>query len=262
MTEMEVMEYRAMRNQSIKSNAILAFVSVLTIFAVVSCGPGDSESRGQARELRERLEDEQQRYADLEQEANSLREENRRLQSELAAETGGAGLDISERQRLLDDRRAALDALESDLVKRQTEVAQREDWIQRQSQEFYERTNMTMEDIGEARQIKTEYESMRSQRDEAVAKAEGWLKFIWGVSIFCGLSVLAICVLIVRSMSMHAQHKREMEYRRDVAELLGKAISSNLPHEQAQTVLEAFDRFASIDTNRGDGDVNALPESS
>lgn len=207
----------------------------------------DSEARGQAKVLRQELNKEEQRIVVLEKERKSLEEENRRLQRELALATGGKGLDVQERQRLLDDRKAGLDHLEKQLTERKKGIRQREVQLERLHLEFYERTNMTMEDIGEAKHIKAEYENMRSEKDAAVAKAERWLEFVWGVSIALGIAILACCILLYRSLSMHKSHERETESRRAAAELFGGLMSARLPREQALTVVDAFHRFAQIE---------------
>lgn len=107
-----------------------------------------------------------------------------------------------------------------------------------------------MTDIGEARHVTREYETMRSEKDAAVAKSEMWLKFVWGVSIAFGLSLLGICVLAYRSLSMHAAQRREVEYRHEVAQILGSSMTHRLPPDQAATVIDAFDRLVNLEDKR------------
>jgi len=226
------------------------------ILLFLGCRPTGDEATGRLNEVERTRTELQKRIANLENDKKSLLEENRRLHAELAAATGGKALDIEERQRLLDDRRAALDTLEEQLTGRETSIMIREQDLVHREKEFHERTNEQMTDLGEARKIREEYENMRAERDSAVAMAEWWLKFVWGVSIALGLSILGICIMVYRSLSMHAAQRREMVYRREVAQLLGTSISHQLPSEHTATILDAFDRLVNLEDKR-DRDANA-----
>ena len=222
--------------------------------------PTGDEATGRLSEVERTRTEQRQRIANLENDKTSLSEENRRLQAELAAATGGKGLDIEERQRLLDERRAALDTLEEQLTGRETAIIEREQKLVQNENDFYKKTNDKMTDLGEARHVTQEYENMRSEKDAAVAKAEWWLKFVWGVSIALGLAVLGICIMVYRSLSMHASQRREMEYRQEVAQLLGTSITQRLPPDQAATIIDAFDRLVHLEDKRDrdlQGEANA-----
>lgn len=232
-----------------KVPSILFFgIVVCGVFGCASQPIGDSEARGRVNELQASLDKANQRIAELDKQRNTLEEENRRLVAQLAAATGGKGLDVDERQRLLDRRKAELDHLQQQFTVREEAIRQNEIRVERQAREFYEKTNLTMTEIGEAKHIKSEYEQMRRDKDSAIAKAEWWLKFVWGVSIAFGLSILGCCILLYRSVSMHASQRRELAYRQEVAQLLGTTISARLPPEQADAIVSAFDRLAGLDS--------------
>jgi hypothetical protein len=78
---------------------------------------------------------------------------------------------------------------------------------------------------GAGRQAKREYENMRSENDAAVAKAELWLTFVWGVSSALAVSIMVALVLVFRSISLHVQEKK-----RHIPFLgnLGKAANSSV----------------------------------
>ena len=88
---------------------------------------------------------------------------------------------------------------------------------------------------------------MRSDKDAANAKAEGWLTFIWIVSIALGVALIGLSVLSIKTVSMHIAQRRELAYRQDVAHLLCKGLTNQLPADQAATVVLAFNRAIGID---------------
>lgn len=251
-----------MRNDTTGGLSALIFLAVVVIGG--GCGKtpiSDSEARGQLKEISERLIDKQKRITELESQVAELSQENKRLATQHAAATGGKGIELEDRQRSLDARKADLDRREQDLITREEGAQQRERKVATQEKEFYEKTNMTMTDIGEARHVKSEYENMRAEKDAAVEKSEWWLKFVWGVSITLGLALLGIVVLLYRSISQHAAQRRELEYRREVAQLLGAAIANQLPADQAATIVQAFDRLAGIDSQRSPPRLSSSPTS-
>jgi Flp pilus assembly protein TadB len=209
--------------------------------------PVGDEARGRLSEVERTRTEQNQRIANQETELTKAREENRRLQAELAAAEGGKGLELEEKQRMLDSRRAGLESLEDQLSSRETLIIGREEKLVQQENEFYRKTNDTMVDIGEAQHVKAEYETMRQEKDDAVATAEFWLMFVWGVSIAFAVALLAIVVLLYRSVSMHAMQRREVEHRQQVADLLSTSIAARLPASDAAAVADAFDRLVRLE---------------
>jgi len=224
------------------------FVGLVLMGSVVGCGgstlPTGDEARGRLSEIERTRTEQNQRIATLDNALTKSREENRRLQAELAAAEGGKGFELEEKQRILDSRQAALDTLENQLIQRETATIDREEKIVQLENDFYRKTNDTMIDIGEARHVKAEYESMRQEKDNAVASAEFWLMFVWCVSIAFAISVLAICILLYRSISMHAMQRREVQHRQQVVDLLSTSVAARLPADDAATVVSAFERIA------------------
>jgi len=235
-----------MNSKSITAN------SILFVLVAIGCDgqplPVGDEARGRLSEIERTRSEQNKRIANLENDYAEMCEENRRLQAELAAAEGGKGLAIEEKQQILDSRRAALETLEKQLMSREAMVIDREEEMVRLENEFYRKTNESMTNLGEARHVKAEYETMRAERDKAVETAEHWLRFIWGVSIALAASILGICVLLYRSISMHAMQRREAQHRQHVADLLSNSVTARLPADQAANVVDAFDRLTHLES--------------
>ena len=230
---------------------IAILVASIMFVLIAGCGepslPSGDEARGRLSEVERTRTEQNQRIASLESELNKSQEANRRLQAELAAAQGGKGFELEEKQRILNGRKAALDALEKQLIERETAIIGREESVVRLENEFYRKTNDTMTDIGEARHVKTEYESMRQEKDDAMATAEFWLMLVWGVSIAFAVATLAIVVLLYRSVSTHAMQRREVQHRQQVADLLSTSITARLPAHEAAAVADAFGRLVGLE---------------
>lgn len=223
---------------------------------------------GENIQLQQRVVEKDRKIAELEQHSTELREQNTRLQTKLAEHESGT-YEKEEQQRLLDERKAALDSREQNLIDREvtaenhlsqrraemsSELKSREEAVTKRElemsskeEDFYDKTNMTMEEVGEAREIKEQYENMRSERDAANATAEEWLKFVWYMSIALGVSMIACVSLLLVTLSKHISAQRELKYRREVANLLGTAIKVQLPPEQGRLVVDAMNQLTRIE---------------
>lgn len=223
--------------------------TAITIVSLIlgGCGSGGNVPASPLAAVQAQLDKAEQRIEALETENGELRLENRRLAEKLAATTGPGGLNYEHEQKLLDNRKAGLNHLEQQLIERETGIRQRELAIERQQNEFYEKTNMTMEEIGEARQVKKEFENMRAEKDAANAESKGWLKFVWGLTIAVAVLVMAFLVMIFRSISEHMQARRDLELRKGTATLLAHTLSNRLDPDQAVPVIKAFNQIAGIE---------------
>ena len=88
--------------------------------------------------------------------------------------------------------------------------------------------------------INREYEIMRTDKDAALATAQHWLRFIWGVSIAFGVALFVCAILGYRSWSMHLAQKRELSHRADMAAVLREIIVSHLPEDRASMAFNAL----------------------
>lgn len=242
-------------------------IFLLSSFVVVGCTNSLDRNAGENTQLQKRIEEKDRKIATLEESRNKLQEENTRLKTKLAEHTSGT-YEKEEYQRTLDARKEALDARERDLIERKSSeeaqlsqrraevssqlkdredsVSKREVAIAAREKEFHEKTNMTMEEIGAARQLKQQFEDMHEERNAAAATAEHWLSFVWYVSIGLGAAVIACVTLLVITISKHVSGQRELENRREVAQLLSTAIEAQLPPEQGRLVVDAMNRLTRI----------------
>ena len=172
---------------------------------------GDSEARGQLKQLEVARANDKKRIAALEIDKKSILDKNRRLEVQLAAVDGGKGLGLEEQQQFLDDRKAELDRLQDQLITRDEIVVQRELRIATMEKEFYEKTNMTMTDIGEARHIKEEYENMRIEKNAAIQKVDRWLRYLRDILILLLISLVGIFTYLIRSFSTHTAQRRDIQ---------------------------------------------------
>ena len=185
---------------------------------------GDSEARGQLKQLEITRANDRKRIAILETDRKSLLEKNRRLEVKLAAVEGGKGSDLEEQQQFLDNRKAELDRLKNQLIARDEIVAQRESRVVMLEKEFYEKTNMTMTDLGEARHIKDEYENMRAEKNAAIQKVDWWLKIFTGVSIALLISLVGIFFALVRSYFTHTAQRSDIQDIHKVIHVVDKRL--------------------------------------
>jgi hypothetical protein len=249
---------------------IFLSIALLASCSLIGCSEPSTpdQNRGENIQLQQRLEEKNSRIAALEQQASELQAQNTRLQTRVAEVASGT-FEMEEQQKLLDERGATLDAREQSIIEREntvdTQIKQRraelvsemqareeavnkrEVSIAAKEQDFYDKTNMTMEEIGEAREIKEQYDNMRAERDAANATAEEWLRFVWYVSIALGIVILVCVVLLFITISKHVSAQRELENRREVAQLVSTAIQSQLPPEQGRLVVDAMNRLTRIE---------------
>ena len=254
-------------------------VSVFLTALLSGCGPSGDEATGENTQLKKRLEQAQVQINNLNLEVTKLREENKRLEAQQSALTSGKSMSIEEMQKFLDSRKASLDEREESLIARETSiesqlnqrreeiqkeldtrekaVLKREQEILQRENEFFKQSNSKMKDIGAAQFTNKEYESMRSERDSANAKADKWLQFIWGVSIALVIAVILIVALSLILYNKHLNVSRELRNRQDVARLLGTVFQSQLPPEQGAIVVDALNRLSQVEDKRDTGSPTA-----
>ena len=143
--------------------------------------------------LAEQLQEQKEQIAKLDRENRKyniqirhLTAENQRLNA--SRPNGGA---VEEIRKALVEREAALQHKENQLNQREDKIRLAEEKIDRQQQEFYQNTNLTMEEIGEAKQIKKEYEYMRVARERAEERANKWLI---GIALILAIPALGVIV--------------------------------------------------------------------
>ena len=126
-----------------------------------------------------------------------LRAEIQRLNA--SRPDGGA---VEEKRKALVEKEAALQHREHLLTQREEAMRLAEIRIDEKQREFYESRNLTLEQIGEAKQVLKEYEYMRMARERAEGRANNWLM---GIAI--GIAGL-ILIVIFGAMRMVPRNKR------------------------------------------------------
>lgn len=248
---------------------VIIFFSLLCLIAV-GCSPSPDRNAGENIQLQQRLTEKEKKIAELEEKNGKLQEQNTRLQTKVAEYTSGT-YQKEDEQRVLDDRKAALDSREKNLIERESfvenqllqrraeavsEFKEREDAVNKREisiakkeQDFYEKSNMTMEDIGEAREIKERYDEMKLEKNEANAKAEKWLAFVWYVSIGLAVSVFVCIALVFVMISKQVSTQREHVERREAIQVLSKVIDAQLPAEQQRLAIDAMKRLTRLESS-------------
>ena len=105
------------------------------------------------------------------------------IQGLIASQSGG--MEIEEKRKALIEREASMERRERRLVRREEATRLAEEKVSKQQQEFYEKTGLKVEEIGEAKQIKKDYEYMKRRLEESEKLANRWL-----IGIAVGIFVL------------------------------------------------------------------------
>lgn len=140
-----------------------------------------------------KLESDNQKYI-IENEALSIRV------AELSVSLPDGG-SVNEKVKELAAREASLKDREDRISEKEVRIRLAQEMAKKQEREFYERTNMTMQEIGAAKQIREEYENMRISRNRAENRANNWLVYF---SIVLFMFVASVIFL----MYMAAKNRR------------------------------------------------------
>ena len=157
--------------------------------------------------LENQLREKNVRIAELESENHKYRIENRDLTAEVArlsSSLAGGGV-VQEKRKALAEKEASLKSKENQLSRREERIRLAEEKVEKQQKEFYEKTDLRMEEIGAAKQIREEYEDMRRSRDEAEDRANNWLIYF---SIVLFIFVVLVVASVIFLMYMAAKNRR------------------------------------------------------
>ena len=112
---------------------------------------------------------------------------------------------MQEKGKALAVKEASLKSREKLLSRREERIRLGEEKIEKQQKEFYEKTGLTMKEIGAAEQIKKEYKNMRISRDRAEDRANNWLIYF---SIVLFIFVVLVVASVTFLMYMAAKNRR------------------------------------------------------
>ena len=125
--------------------------------------------------------------------------ENTNLKAEIqglvASQAGGMATE--ERRKGLVEREAELDRREKWLTSREETIRLAEQKVVKQQHEFYEKTDLKLEEIGEAKQIKKDYEYMKTRLEDSEEIVNDSLKLVnrWLIGIAGGIFGLAAVLI-------------------------------------------------------------------
>jgi predicted RNase H-like nuclease (RuvC/YqgF family) len=223
----------------------------LALMAMMCCFFGAGCDKGNRADLLRQIRQLQEDNAHLENEKNRLQAENSRLNArvhELAVQIEG-GLGTEEQSKALARKQAELDELEKRLDQRQENLRQAKLQVEALEQEFWEKTNMTMVEIGEARQIQKEYENMREARNAAENRANNWLKFFAGLLVVFFVGAVALAVYVVKYINRNKQVDAAMK-------VIDMADSDEINPRIKELVAQSFARPLLPKTNIKRSDEN------
>jgi hypothetical protein len=190
--------------------------------------------------LKEKLTEAQMMIADL-------RERNASLSSDIEG-----GRSIEEEHKALETQKIELDRRDERLTVLEQELSAREANLLKEENEFYQATNMTQQEIGEAKRIIAEYDEMKIARDDAQATASRWLTYLWLGSAFVLLALLGLAVAVMRHMSISARYRAEMERHKHMFVLLETTLRSSPQPAEVAAIMSAMRASAGLPYNDED----------
>ena len=182
-------------------------VIVLFLFSGIGIESIFDDKRDPQDVLEDQLQEEKEEVATLKYEKDKLIAENRRLEAEVerlnSSRPGGGA--VEEKRKALVEKEAALDAKEKQFSQREETIRLAENKIRKREQEFYERTGLKLEEIGEAKQIRKEYKNIQAARERAEERANNWLIYF---SVLLVVFVAGVLFLVGFLAYMAAKSKR------------------------------------------------------
>lgn len=210
-----------------------------------------------AAELKQQNEQLSAALAVAKEEITDLKEVNARLQADIAS-----GRTVEEERRALETRSKELDRREQNVTASEQLLIEREAKLQQAEKEFYEATNLTQQEIGQAMQIETEYEAMRQSRDDAQKLANQWLMFIWAVSIGAFVLLLVLVILIMRYWSVISRYRAESEQRRQIVTLISATLTTAMTDHDKASLVSALSSIAGLPQNTPKGQIESKSQGS
>jgi uncharacterized protein (DUF3084 family) len=158
----------------------LLFTTVFCSLLLSACNQEEKQvaPSGTAEDYQRQLESTDQ---ELRVTQNRMHEAEKELAVCLENIEGGRGMD--ERAKQLAMREAELERRENNIIENEKRADQRLNYLKAAEEEFYNKTKMTLADIGEAIQIKKEYENMRADKLAAERSRDNYLAGIFGLMV-------------------------------------------------------------------------------
>ena len=181
------------------------------------------------------LGDKNARITDLEASKEKLTNENRDLTAQVARLNVGnpGGAVVEESRKALSKKESELNLLESRLNKREQVIISNETDLDKNKRQFLSNNEEGLKSIGEATQLKAEYEFMRGKYNDAENRANNWLIYI---SILIAAFVITLFFTIHKSMRYSARNKQ-------IDTALRIIESSSIDNKDKKLVMSTFDRL-------------------
>lgn len=145
----------------------------LGVIALSGCS--DQETPGSAADYQQQLESTRVELRKVRAEKDDLSKQVAALSVQLKD-----GMYIEEKSKQLAIRTAELDRREKQLVEDQKKNDQLSDYLKTKEADLYQKTKVTMVDVGEALQIKKEYDNMRHDKLSAEESKNNYLMAVFG----------------------------------------------------------------------------------
>ena len=192
-----------------------------------------ADLQGQNSQLRIRKD-----LGTAQKEVTQLKQVNAGLQADLA---GGRG--VEEQREALVTRTQELDRREEELALAEKNYTEREAALRQREEEFHALTNVDQQEIGRAKQLQSEYEAMRQERDEALGLAEKWLMFLWGGTAIAILLILISIIFGLRYWSKTVQYRAESQQRQQAVQLLAATLGNSITPAQRQIIASSIEGY-------------------
>lgn len=127
---------------------------------------------------------------------NEIKDLNVEVSRINASQPGGAALE--EMRKALSEKEARLQNTEDHLVKNEKALQIRQENLDRLHLEFFEKTGLKMEDIGAAKEIKSNFTEMKEKLNDAQKMANYWLMYFAAIISVLLCSVIYLAVIKAR----------------------------------------------------------------
>ena len=207
-------------------NKILALPSLILIITITGCDRIAAEFQ---------LGDKKTEIADLKATNVKLINENRDLTAQVARLNTGTpdGAVVEELRKALTKKESELNLLETRLNKREQAIISNETNLDKNKREFLSNNEEGLKSIGEATQLKAEYEFMRGKYNDSENRANNWLIYI---SILIAAFVITLFFTIHKSMRYSARNKQ-------IDTALRIIESSGIDNKDKKLVMSTFERL-------------------
>lgn len=175
----------------------------------------------------------------LEQRVLELTSENERLKADLQG-----GRSTAEEQEALNKREQELDRRENLLDKREDElIAARVD-LEEKMRNFYETIGTTREEVGQAKQIRIDYEDTKKLLSQTLKEINNWRTGFYLLLVLLPVSALPLLFYFLRLRYLEAKSRKFIEM------LEAKLSNSSVSVDDVKTLTNTFLQLTDTDKSQ------------